>query len=104
VKLFGLNASKELAASVAESAGIWLASHEERDFEDGEFKVRSLVSVRGERVFVCQSLTFSNGQSVNDALARAGPLPRLCPQGPPNEAARPRHDALPRTAARGSRG
>jgi ribose-phosphate pyrophosphokinase len=70
VKLFGLNASKELAASVAESAGIWLASHEERDFEDGEFKVRSLVSVRGERVFVCQSLTFSNGQSVNDALAR----------------------------------
>jgi ribose-phosphate pyrophosphokinase len=70
VKLFGLNASKELAAQLAERAGVRLAPHEERDFEDGEFKVRPLVSVRGERVFVCQSLTRSSGQSVNDTLAR----------------------------------
>jgi ribose-phosphate pyrophosphokinase len=70
VKLFGLNASKELAAQLADRAGIWLASHEERDFEDGEFKVRPLESVRGEGVFVCQTLTRGNGQSVNDTLAR----------------------------------
>lgn len=70
MKLFGLNASKDLAASIAERAGVWLASHEERDFEDGEFKIRPLVSVRGERVFVCQSLASSNGQSANDTLAR----------------------------------
>jgi len=48
VKLFGLNASKELAASIAERAGVRLTAHEERDFEDGEFKARPLVSVRGE--------------------------------------------------------
>jgi ribose-phosphate pyrophosphokinase len=70
VKLFGLNTSKEFAAGLADRVGVWLASHEERDFEDGEFKVRPLESVRGEQVFVCQSLVSSNGQSVNDALAR----------------------------------
>jgi ribose-phosphate pyrophosphokinase len=70
VKLFGLNASKELAEAVADRAGIWLSSHEERNFADGEFKVRPLDSVRGEQVFVCQSLAASSGQSANDALAR----------------------------------
>jgi ribose-phosphate pyrophosphokinase len=70
VKLFGLNATKDFAAGVAERLGVWLASHEERDFEDGEFKVRPLESVRGEQVFVCQSLASSDGQSANDALAR----------------------------------
>ena len=70
MKLFGLNASKEFAAGVADRLGVWPASHEERDFEDGEFKVRPLESVRGEQVFVCQSLVSSDGQSANDALAR----------------------------------
>lgn len=70
VRLFGLNASKKLAASIAERVGVQLAAHEERDFEDGEFKIRPLVSVRGQRVFVCQSLSSSNGQSANDTLAR----------------------------------
>ena len=70
MKLFGLNASKELAEGVADGLGVWLSSHEERDFEDGEFKVRPLESVRGEHVFICQSLASSNGQSANDALAR----------------------------------
>ena len=70
VKLLGLSASKDFAAGVADRLGVWLASHEERDFEDGEFKVRPLESVRGEHIFVCQSLASSNGQSANDALAR----------------------------------
>jgi ribose-phosphate pyrophosphokinase len=70
VKLFGLNASKELAQGVADRLGVWLSPHEERDFEDGEFKVRPLESVRGEHVFVCQSLAASDGRSANDALAR----------------------------------
>jgi ribose-phosphate pyrophosphokinase len=70
MKLFGLNASKEFAAGLADRVGIWLASHEERDFEDGECKVRPLESVRGEQVFICQSLASSDGRSPNDALAR----------------------------------
>ena len=70
MRLFGLNASKEFAEGLGDRLGVWLASHEERDFEDGEFKARPLDSVRGEQVFVCQSLTSSNGQSANDALAR----------------------------------
>jgi ribose-phosphate pyrophosphokinase len=70
VKIFGLNASQEFAAGLADRVGVWLASHEERDFEDGEFKARPLESVRGEQVFVCQSLSSSDGQSANDALAR----------------------------------
>ena len=70
MRLFGRNASKEFAEGLGDRLGVWLASHEERDFEDGEFKARPLDSVRGEQVFVCQSLTSSNGQSANDALAR----------------------------------
>jgi ribose-phosphate pyrophosphokinase len=70
VKLFGLDASKDFAAALAQCAGVPLAPHEERDFEDGEFKVRPLEGVRGEEVFVCQSLASSDGQSANDALAR----------------------------------
>jgi ribose-phosphate pyrophosphokinase len=70
MKLFGVNASKDFAAAVADRVGVWLASHEERDFEDGECKVRPLESVRGEQVFICQSLAASDGQSANDALAR----------------------------------
>ena len=70
MKLFGLNASKELAQGLADRLGVWLASHEERDFEDGEFKVRPLETVRGEHVFICQSLAASGPQSANDKLNR----------------------------------
>jgi ribose-phosphate pyrophosphokinase len=70
MKLFGLNASSELARSVADRLGVRLSSLEERDFEDGEFKVRPLERVRGEHVFICQSLVSSDGRSANDALAR----------------------------------
>jgi ribose-phosphate pyrophosphokinase len=64
VKLFGLDASKELAQSLTDRLGVWLASHEERDFEDGEFKVRPLESVRGEHVFICQSLASAAPRTV----------------------------------------
>ncbi len=70
MKLFSLNASKEFAARVAHHLGEDLAAHEEREFGDREFKVRSLERVRGERLFVFQSLYSDPHQSVNDKLCR----------------------------------
>ena len=70
MKLFGLNATREYAQRVADHLGVSLAAHEERDFEDGEFKIRSLESVRGERVFVCQSLASDPQLSPHDKLCR----------------------------------
>lgn len=70
MKLFALNASRESAAAAARSLGIELAAHEEREFEDGEFKVRALESVRGRQVFVWQSLHGEPGASAADKLCR----------------------------------
>jgi ribose-phosphate pyrophosphokinase len=70
VKLFTLEASRPLGQRIARELGVELASHEERAFEDSEFKVRSLESVRGEEVFVCQSLAGDAAQSANDKLCR----------------------------------
>ena len=47
-----------------------LSSHEEREFEDGEHKARPLESVRGEDVYVIQSLDGEPNQSPNDKLCR----------------------------------
>ena len=42
MKLFGLDASRAGAERLAELLGVALAVHEEREFEDGEFKIRPL--------------------------------------------------------------
>jgi ribose-phosphate pyrophosphokinase len=68
--LFALNATKDFGVAVARHLGIELAEHEEREFEDGEHKVRPLISVRGKDVFVIQSLYGDTQQSVNDKLCR----------------------------------
>ena len=68
--LFALDASREFGEKVSERLRIPLSSHEERDFEDGEHKSRSLVNVRGRDVYVIQSLYGDNQQSVNDKLVR----------------------------------
>jgi ribose-phosphate pyrophosphokinase len=47
-----------------------LARHEERPFEDGEHKARSLENVRGRDVFVIESLYGEPGMSGNDKLCR----------------------------------
>jgi ribose-phosphate pyrophosphokinase len=70
MKLFGLNATREYTQRLAGRLGIDLAAHEERDFEDGEFKVRALESVRGEQVIVCQSLAADADFTANDKLMR----------------------------------
>ena len=70
IKLFSLNTSRDFGEKVAKHLGIALSAHEERDFEDGEHKVRPLMNVRGQDVFVIQSLYGEPGASVNDKLCR----------------------------------
>ena len=68
--LFALGGSQALAGAVAHRLGVELAPHEERDFEDGEHKIRPLRGVRNQNVFVFANLTSSPGQSVNDKLCK----------------------------------
>lgn len=68
--IFSLNSGLEFAASVAEHLGVDPAHHEERDFEDGEHKIRPLESMRGRDVYVIESLYSDDELSVNDKLVR----------------------------------
>ncbi|MCK7509529.1 MAG: ribose-phosphate diphosphokinase [Desulfobacterales bacterium] len=68
--VFSINASRAFGERVAQSLGRVLDRHEEREFEDGEHKIRPLESVRARDVFVIQSLHGDRAQSVNDKLCR----------------------------------
>lgn len=70
LSLFALNTDRAFAEKMAQRLKIPLGLLEERDFEDGEHKSRPLVSVRGQDVYVVQSLYGEPGQSVNDKLLR----------------------------------
>ena len=70
MQLFVLKGSSNLGVAVADALSIPVAPHEERDFADGEHKLRPLVSVRGRDVYVIQSLAGGNGASVNDRLCK----------------------------------
>lgn len=68
--LFSLDTGGEYADKVARELGLALSPHEEREFEDGEHKIRPLISVRGSDVYVVQSLFADSDDSVNDKLCR----------------------------------
>ena len=70
MKVFSLNESRGWALKLAGELKTEIASHEERTFEDGEFKIRALDEVRGEHVFVCESLAADASLSVADKLCR----------------------------------
>ncbi|GAL86151.1 ribose-phosphate pyrophosphokinase [Sporocytophaga myxococcoides] len=70
VRIFSLNIGKQYAEDVARHLGMYVASHEERDFEDGEHKIRSLENVRGKEVYIIQALFSDDTMSVNDKLCR----------------------------------
>jgi len=70
MKIFSLNATRVLGAAIAAELGVDLCAHEERDFADGEFKVRALDDVSGERVAVCHALNGDRAQSPSDKLIR----------------------------------
>ncbi len=70
MRLFALNASREFGERLAAALGRPLDAHEEREFEDGEHKARPLASVRGETVYVLQSLHGDAQASGDDKLVR----------------------------------
>ena len=67
---FALNTSRSLGQAISTHLHVPLSRHEERDFEDGEHKIRPLENVRGKDVFVPHSLYGEAGQSVNDKLCK----------------------------------
>jgi len=69
-RLFALHATDDLGRQIAAALGQPLASHEERDFEDGEHKARPLDNVRDADVYVVQSLHGGPAESANDKLCR----------------------------------
>jgi ribose-phosphate pyrophosphokinase len=68
--VFAVAASREFGERVAQVLGQALGAHEEREFEDGEHKIRPLESVRDRDVYVIQSLYSDSAQSANDKLCR----------------------------------
>jgi ribose-phosphate pyrophosphokinase len=68
--LFALSESAELGAQIADQARIRLAPLEERPFEEGEFKLRPLSSVRDRTVFVVQCLAGTTEVSAAQRLIR----------------------------------
>ena len=68
--VFALNATAEFGERVASSLGHSLSPHEEREFEDGEHKIRPLTGVRGSDCFVIQSLQSGPDQPASEKLVR----------------------------------
>jgi ribose-phosphate pyrophosphokinase len=68
--LFALGASRPFGERMAAHLGLALADLEEREFGDGEQKVRPLAEVGGRDVFVVHSLNGEPGSSANDKLIR----------------------------------
>lgn len=68
--VFALRSGRAFGERVAAELGVRLAEHEEREFEWGQHKARSLESVRGRDVYVVQSLHGDFEQSANDKLCR----------------------------------
>lgn len=69
-RFFALSGSKQLGTAVARWGGFSVAEHEERAFEDGEFKLRPRATVRGSDVFVLLSLAGGDDGSPSDKLCR----------------------------------
>ncbi len=70
MRIFALHHSRIFGEQIATFLDRSLDRHEERAFEDGEHKIRPLVSVRDEDVYVIHSLHEDEQQSVNDKLCK----------------------------------
>lgn len=68
--LFTLAGTTEYATRLASRMGMPLSAVEERDFEDGEHKIRPLASVQGLDAYVIHALHGDDAHSVNDKLCR----------------------------------
>ncbi|TCR76710.1 ribose-phosphate pyrophosphokinase [Rhizobium sp. BK376] len=70
MRVFALQETRMLGDAIAGQLGCPLDPLEERRFEDGEHKTRPLVSVRGEDVYIVQSLGGDESASPNDRLCK----------------------------------
>lgn len=70
MQIFDLTDDVALGPDVARHAGYPLAPSELQSFGGGQHKLRPLVSVRGEDVFVLSAMNARNDVSVNDLLVR----------------------------------
>ena len=70
LQIFALGATGEFGGAVARAINEPLARHEERVFEDGEYKLRPLDVVAGSDVYVIQSLHAGPNLSADDKLNR----------------------------------
>lgn len=68
--IFAIGTSRSFGQQVAGHLGLDLADHEEREFTDGEHKIRAVESVRDRDVYVIHSLYSDDDQTVNDKLIR----------------------------------
>lgn len=70
VAVFSLTSGHPLLERICDHLGIAPARHEEREFEDGEHKIRPLESVRGRDVYVVESLCGDDVLPVDVKLVR----------------------------------
>lgn len=68
--VFSLASGADLAASVCARLGVSCGRHEEREFEDGEHKIRPLENVRDRDVYVLQSLYADADMGIDAKLCR----------------------------------
>lgn len=68
--LFALGASEPFGEAVSQLLGVELAPLEDRQFEDGEYKIRSLENVRGRDVYIISSLYGDDTASSADKLCK----------------------------------
>src|SRR5579864_414741 len=69
-RLFALEATRTFGEAIAEELQQPLSAHEEREFEDGEHKIRPLAAVQNADAYVVQSLHGGPSESANDKLCR----------------------------------
>lgn len=70
MQLYALDADTTLAQALASQMGEALCPHENRAFEDGEHKLRPLISPRGADVYVLHSLFGDHQHSPHDKLCQ----------------------------------
>lgn len=70
LSIFALGSSRAFGEAVARRMGVSLSPLEERNFEDGEYKLRPLASVRGRDVYAIFSLNAETGASSADKLLK----------------------------------
>ncbi|SEM61757.1 ribose-phosphate pyrophosphokinase [Ligilactobacillus sp. WC1T17] len=77
IKLFSLNSNPQLASKVADTMGVELCDASVKHFSDGEIQININESVRGDDVFILQSISdpvnenFMELMVMMDALRRA---------------------------------